>query len=183
MTRKLSLLTVAFATLFMANSSYAQDGLTATHTVAYTVPKVALVDVEGGASISLTLVAPTEAGLGMDMSATSSALWLNYSSTTATAQTNTVSVKTSATLPGVALKVLAGADAGTGAGTVGSPASIITLTTSDQTIISAIGTCYTGDGTSKGHNLTYSLATSSYTAIKYTASPTSLTITYTITNN
>ena len=183
MTRKISLLAVAFATLFIANSSYAQDGLTATHTISYTVPKVALVDVEGGASISLALVAPTEAGLGMDMSASSSALWLNYSSTTATAQTNTVSVKADVLLPGVALKVLAGADAGTGAGTVGTAASQITLTTSDQTIVSAIGTCYTGDGTSKGHNLTYSLATSSYTLIKYTASPTSVTVTYTITNN
>ncbi|MFM9943589.1 MAG: hypothetical protein ACKVQB_09225, partial [Bacteroidia bacterium] len=73
--------------------------------------------------------------------------------------------------------------AGQGAGTTGTPSSIITLSTSDQTLISAIGTCYTGDGTSKGHNLTYSLATTAYNLIKYTASPTSITVTYTITNN
>jgi hypothetical protein len=183
MTKKITLIAVAFATLFIANSANAQDGLTASHTVSYSVPKVALVDVEGGSSISLSLTAPTEAGNGMDMSATNSTLWLNYSSTTAASATNTVSVKTDATLPGVALKVLAGSDAGQGAGTVGTPSSIVTLSTSDQTLISAIGTCYTGDGTSKGHNLTYSMATTAYNLIKYTATPTSLTITYTITNN
>jgi hypothetical protein len=184
MTKKISLIAVAFAALFVSNSAFGQaDGLTANHAISYTVPKVALVDVEGGASISLALVAPTEAGSGMDMSASNSSLWLNYSSTTATGQTNTVSVKTDVTLPGVALKVLAGANAGAGAGAAGTPSSIITLSTSDQTIVSAIGTCYTGNGTSAGHNLTYSLATTSYDLIKYTATPASVTVTYTITNN
>lgn len=183
MTKKITLIALAFAALFIANTSNAQDGLTATHLIAYTVPKVALVDIEGGTTISLTLVPPTEAGLGMDMSATNSSLWMNYSSTTANASTNTVSVKTNSTLPGVALKVLASSDAGGGDGTVGTPSSIITLSTSDQTIISDIGTCYTGDGTSKGHNLTYSLATTAYNLIKYTATPASVTVTYTITNN
>ena len=181
--KKITLIAVAFATLFIANSANAQDGLTANHAISYTVPKVALVDVEGGSSISLALVAPTEAGEGMDMSATNSSLWLNYSSTTASAGVNTVSVKSDVTLPGVALKVLAGSDAGQGAGAVGTPSSIITLTTSDQQIIGSIGTCYTGSGTSKGHNLTYSLATTAYNLIKYTATPTAITITYTITNN
>ena len=183
MTKKISLIALAFAALFVSNSSFAQDGLTASHAISYSVPKVALVDVEGGSSISLSLVAPTEAGLGMDMSASNSSLWLNYSSTTASAATNTVSVKTDVTLPGVALKVLAGSDAGAGDGTVGTPSSIVTLSTSDQTLISAIGTCYTGSGTSAGHNLTYSLATTGYSLIKYTATPASVTVTYTITNN
>ncbi len=183
MNKKIALIALAFTALFVSNSAFAQDGLTANHAISYTVPKVALVDIEGGSSISLTLVAPTEAGEGMDMSATNSDLWLNYSSTTASAATNTVSVRASTTLPGVALKVLAGADAGEGDGAVGTPTSIVTLSTSDQNIINSIGTCYTGDGTSKGHNLTYSLATSAYNLIKYTASPTSVTVTYTITNN
>jgi hypothetical protein len=183
MNKKITLIAIAFATLFISNAANAQDGLTETHTISYEVPKVALVDVEGGASISLELVAPEEAGEGMDISATNSDLWLNYSSTTANAGVNTVSVKSDVTLPGIALKVLAGSDNAAGAGAVGTPESIITLTTSDQVIIDDIGTCYTGTGTSKGHNLTYSLATTAYNLIKYTASPTSITITYTITNN
>ena len=180
---KKSLLVIAIAAFSFIQSATAQDGLTANHAVSYTVPKVALVDVEGGSSISLALTAPTEAGLGMVTSATNSALWLNYSSTTATAATNTISVKADVLLPGMALKVLAAADASAGAGTAGTPTSIVTLTTSDQNIVTAIGTCYTGDGTSNGHNLTYSLATTDYSLIKYTATPTVVTVTYTITNN
>ncbi|MFM9944046.1 MAG: hypothetical protein ACKVQB_02315, partial [Bacteroidia bacterium] len=130
-----------------------------------------------------TLVAPTEAGNGMDMSATNSDLWLNYSSTTATKATNTVSVKTDVTLPGVDLNVQASKDAGQGAGTKGSPSPTVTLSTKDQTIVDNIGTCYTGDGVKNGHNLTYSLKTTDYSLINYAAKPTTITVTYTITNN
>ena len=180
---KKSLLVLAAIALFFVNNASAQDGLTASHAVSYSVPKVALVDVEGGSSISLALVAPTEAGLGMVTSATDNSLWLNYSSTTATSATNTISVKADVALPGMDLRVLAGANAGSGAGTAGTPTSIVTLSTSDQLIVNGIGTCYTGNGTSNGHNLTYSLATNDYSLIKYTATPTVVTVTYTITNN
>jgi hypothetical protein len=181
--KKITLIAVAFAALFVSSSVSAQDGLSAKHQISYTVPKVALVDVEGASTISLTLVAPTEAGEGMDMSASNSDLWLNYSSTTEAKYTNTVSVKTDVTLPGVDLNVQASKDNGQGAGTVGNPNSMITLGTKDQTIIDAIGTCYTGDGVKAGHNLTYSLNTTDYSQINYSAKPTSITVTYTITNN
>ena len=180
---KKSLLVLAIAAFALTQTASAQDGLTANHAVSYTVPKVALVDVEGGSSIGLALVAPSEAGLGMVTSATNSALWLNYSSTTAPTLTNTISVKADVLLPGMALKVLAASVAGSGDGATGTPTSIVTLTTSDQNIVNTIGTCYTGDGTSNGHNLTYSLATTDYSLIKYTATPTVVTVTYTITNN
>ena len=180
---KKSLLVIAAIACFFVQNASAQDGLTASHTVSYSVPKVALVDVEGGSSISLALTAPTEAGLGMVTSATNSTLWLNYSSTTAPSATNIISVKADVLLPGIALKVVAGANAGGGAGTAGSPTSIVTLSTTDQNIVTGIGTCYTGDGTSNGHNLTYSLATTDYSLIKYTSTPTVVTVTYTITNN
>jgi hypothetical protein len=181
--KKITLIAVAFAALFISNSTFAQDGLKANHTINYTVPKVALVDVEGASTISLTLVAPTEAGLGMDMSATNSDLWLNYSSTTEAKSTNTVSVKSDVTLPGVDMNVLASSDNGQGDGTVGKPSSTVTLSTKDQTIVDAIGTCYTGDGVKAGHNLTYSLKTTDYSQINFSKAPTSITVTYTITNN
>ena len=162
---------------------YAQDGLTANHSISYTIPSVSMVDVEGGASINLALTSPTEAGQGMGISGTNSSLWLNYSSTTNTASTNTVKVKVNTLLPGVDLKITASSDAAAGGGTSGTPSSILTLTTSDQNLISNIGTCFTGDGTSKGHNITYSMVTNSYNQIKYTSVPATLTITFTITNN
>jgi len=169
--------------IMLNHALFAQNGLTTNQAVSYTVPKVALVDVEGGASVVLALVAPTEAGTAMVTSATNSALWINYSSTTASSATNTITVKADVLLPGMSLKVLAAANAGGGAGTSGTPTSIVTLTTSDQNVITAIGTCYTGNGTSNGHNLTYSLATTDYSLIKYTATPTVVTVTYSITNN
>ena len=181
--KKITLIAVAIAALFISNSSFAQDGLTATHTVSYNVPKVALVDVEGASTISLSLVAPTEAGEGMDMSASNSDLWLNYSSTTAAKATNTVSVNIDATLAGVDLNLEASKDNGQGDGTVGTPTSKLTLGPKDQIIIDAIGTCYTGDGVKAGHNLTYSLNTNNYSDINYTPKPTSIVVTYTITNN
>ena len=161
----------------------AQDGSTANHSISYTIPSVSMVDVEGGASINLGLTSPSEAGQGMGISGTNSSLWLNYSSTTNTASTNTVKVKVDALLPGIDLKIIAASDAAGGAGAPGSPSSILTLTTSDQNLINNIGTCYTGDGTSKGHNITYSMVANSYNQIKYTSVPSPVTITFTITNN
>ncbi len=181
--KKITLIAVAIAALFISNSSFAQDGLTAQHSISYNVPKVALVDVEGASTIALSLVAPTEAGEGMDMSASNNDLWLNYSSTTSIKSTNTVSVSIDAPLAGVDLNVEASKDNGQGDGTVGTPSSVLTLDTKPQTIIDAIGTCYTGDGVKAGHNLTYSLNTNNYSDINYTPKPTSITVTYTITNN
>jgi len=167
----------------VSNSLFAQDGVTASHGISYSIPSLSLVDIEGGASINLALSPSSEAGLGMSTSSTDNSLWLNYSSTTVSSVTNTISVKVSGLLPGIAIKVIASSDAAAGGGVTGTPASIVTLSTSDQSIITDIGTCYTGDGTNRGHNLTYSLETTDYSLIKYTATPNTVTITYTVTNN
>ena len=179
---KKSLIALAAIALFFVQNASAQDGLTAQHTVSYNVPKVALVDVEGK-SISLALVAPAEAGLGMEVSASDNSLWLNYSSTTDVKATNTISVKTDVLLPGMNLNVSASKYKGKGDGAQGQPTSTVTLSTKDQNIVDNIGTCYTGDGQGNGHNLTYSLSTTDYSLIKYTSTPTVITVTYTITNN
>lgn len=161
----------------------AQDGISASHTITYTIPHVAMVDIEGGENINLELSTPTDAGLGMQASATNSSLWLNYSSTTNPSSTNTVMVKMDALLPGLDIRVKASADANGGIGETGTPASVMTLRTTEQNLISNIGTCYTGDGVSKGHNITYSMVTTSYDLIRYNATSSPITITYTITNN
>lgn len=169
--------------LFFCKMGKAQDGLTASHTILFTIPHVAMVDIEGGSSINLGLIGPTEAGMGMVGSTTNSSLWLNYSSTTNPSSSNSVMVKLDATLPGLDLKVSASSDAGVGLGATGSPASTITLTTSEQNLITNIGTCYTGDGINNGHNITYSLQPNSYYQIEHSSSPGTTTITFTITNN
>lgn len=166
-------------------SSFGQDGVTDNHTVTVVIPEVALVDVEPAASknISLEYVAPTEAGDPIT-GANDGSLWLNYSSIKSSANpTRTISVKIDQVLSGVNLKVTAAADAGNGEGTVGNPAgAAITLTTTDQTIISAIGSCYTDDGANNGHNLTYEVDITGAYADLEASTGTSLTVTYTISN-
>jgi hypothetical protein len=63
------------------------------------------------------------------------------------------------------------------------------LSAADQTIISGIGSAYTGNGTNNGHNLTYALVAGSgpggvanYADLLATAT-TSATVTYTISDN
>lgn len=170
----------------LVNASFVQsDGQSDDHTVTIVIPEVALVDVEPSASndITLTYTAPTEAGLALTGD-TNSDLWLNYSSIKSTTNpTRTVSVNLDQVVAGVNLKVTAAAAASGGVGTVGTPGSTLTLTTSDQTLITGIGSCYTGDGTSNGHNLTYEVDLLGTYADLVASTGTILTVTYTISSN
>ncbi|MFM9945398.1 MAG: hypothetical protein ACKVQB_09230 [Bacteroidia bacterium] len=183
MSKKVKIIALFFILLFGSKASNAQDGVSASHSILLTIPHVAMVDVEGGGSVSLGLSAPNEAGLGMSTSATNSSLWLNYSSTTNPSSSNSVMVKIDAALPGLDLKITASSDASAGDGATGTPASTLTLTTSEQSLINNIGSCYTGDGTNKGHNITYNLVANSYNLIEHSSTPGVTTITFTITNN
>jgi len=184
-----SILLSSLLRLFISTGIYSQEAATANHTIVISVPEVALLDIEGGTSINMGPDAPTEAGSPLVFSGNANtSLWLNYSSivgTTVDATRNvTVSISNGTIPGGMELKVTAGADAGAGAGTMGTSAGLITLSGTSQTIISGIGSSYTGDGVSKGHNLTYelSLASGSYGDIDFEDDNT-LTILYTITNN
>lgn len=187
MKRKLfALATLGVVFAFNAN---AQDDADDAHTVAISIPEVAILDLEGTTAVSLSVDAPTEAGEAVDFSgATNNAIWVNYSSIVGTSETSrTVAAKISnnAVPSGMLLKVTAGADAGNGDGTMGSSAGQITLSATDQTVISGIGSAYTADGASNGHNLTYALeldpTAGSYAQIDFDEDVT-LTITYTISN-
>jgi len=183
---------LALATLgvvFALNVKAQADDEDADHTVAISIPEVAILDLEGTTAISLNVDAPTEAGEAVDFSnAKDSSIWVNYSSIVGASETSrTVSAKISnnSVPAGMLLKVTAAADAGNGDGTMGSSSGQITLTSSDQKVITGIGSCYTGDGSNNGHNLRYSLeldpTAGSYANIDFDDDVT-LTITYTISN-
>lgn len=188
-TLTLAMSLAAFA--FSANLKAQSDDTNDDHTITITVPEVALVDIEPSASknISLGFTAPTEAGLPITPSGTNNTLWLNYSSIKSVADaTRTVSVKVDAIIPGIDIKVTAAAATGTGDGTLGTPTAQLTLTAVDQTIISGIGSAYTGDGANNGHNLTYTLdaGSSSGTALYAdleAVTNAGTTVTYTISDN
>ena len=171
----------------------AQDDDDDVHNIVIGIPEVALVDIEGssGTSINLGPTAPTEAGLALDFSAqTNNDLWINYSSIKhgTNDPTRDITAKiSSGTVPaGMDLIVTAGADASNGDGTMGSSTGAVTLTGSDQDVITGIGSAYTANGVSNGHNLTYSLsvnvAAGSYAQLDAEDANT-VSVTYTISDN
>jgi len=73
----LAALGVAFAFNANAQADEADDD----HTVAISIPEVAILDLEGSTSVSLSVEAPTEAGEAVSFAnATNNDVWLNYSS-------------------------------------------------------------------------------------------------------
>jgi len=83
--------------------------------------------------------------------------WLNYSSIVEENTTNIISVNLSAwNLPSnMAIRLKVGENAGAGAGATGKPVGQILLSKYPQQVITGIGSCYTGRGIRKGHQLTY----------------------------
>lgn len=185
-------LAMSLAAFTLSSNLKAQDTNTDNHTVTISVPEVALVDIEPSATKNITLgfTAPTEAGNPLTPNTANSTLWLNYSSIKSVADpTRNVSVSVNAIIPGIDINVTAAAATGSGGGTLGTPAAQLTLSSTDQTIISGIGSAYTGNGANNGHNLTYALAAGSgpggvavYADLQATAT-TVATVTYTISDN
>ena len=142
-----------------------------------------------GTAISLGPTAPTEAGLPLAFPDTDNTIWLNYSSVigsvTEPTRTVTAQISSGAVPGGTVIKVVAAADAGNGDGTMGTAASEVTLSGVAQNVITGIGSAYTGDGVSNGHNLTYTLdldSGASYADLDFDDS-TTLSITYTLSDN
>lgn len=192
--KNLHLSIVMLALIVASTTLSAQaDTKTDSHTIGIGIPEVALLDIEPSASknLTMTFVAPTEAGLPIAPPTDNTSLWLNYSSIKAAAapdNVRAVSVKLTAVIPGVDIKVTAAAKAGVGFGTFGTPSAQLTLTATDQNILTGIGSAYTGNGATNGHNLTYNVnygsgvgSTANYADL--TASTNTATVTYTISDN
>ena len=132
------------------------------HPVDFGIPEVALVDVEPeSVPVSLSIEPPLEAGLppSVGSSGTDNSTWINYTSAIAPAVSRVINVQlTAGDMPqGLEIQVIAGSYNGIGNGLLGSPAGTVTLSVAAQNLINGIGGCYTGDGLSNGHQLTYSL--------------------------
>ena len=168
----------------------AQDTNKDGHDITIKIPEVALLDIEPSGSTSFTLEpeAPTEAGDTLDFSkALNEDLWLNYSSVIGSKSDPerkvTVAITNGKVPGGMELKVTASKDAGNGGGKVGSPGSTLTLSDTDQDLISGIGSCWTNTPENNGHQLTYklSLASGGYENLDFDDANV-LTITYTLTD-
>lgn len=168
---------VSLSTKLMAQTNTDGDVIT------YQLDAMAILDVEGTAP-SLHLVKPTNAGDAVP-EVTSELSWINYTSIIATGTTNKVTVVLTKVPPTwTTLEVVAAAHAGTGNGTYGTASAERTLAsaTGAQDLITGIGSCWTGDGNSNGHKLTYTwgITAGSYASAILVASATDITATYTI---
>ncbi len=183
--KKLALVS-AIITIISANTFAVvspADKNTEDHKVTISVPKVALLDLEGTKDITLKIDGPKEAGEAVSFeNASNSGIWVNYSSIAEKNKTRKVTVELDKNVPdGIYLKVLASSYTGSGKGAHGSASGKLTLTTTAQDIVTEVGSCYTGNGEDNGHNLTYSLElTSDADYAKLLEGDTEITVTYTL---
>lgn len=156
---------------------------TANVTVNLTFPSVALLDVEPNTgNITFTLSAPSDAGQAIQAVTSNSTKWLNFSSAVGIGVTRRVTVQYTGTLPaGIGINLSTANYVGSGAGTLGTPVPIITLSTAAQTIINSIGGAFTGNGGSTGYNLTFTPIILSYASLRSQSS--TITVIYTLIDN
>jgi hypothetical protein len=161
------------------------------HQITLTIPEVALINVYSNSAISLGNNTVVEAGKPLNIEDTDNSVWINYSSIVGsqTQPGRDISIRISeGRIPdGVKLYVKVAKDMGAGAGKIGKPIEIAQeLTSNPMTIITDIGSAYTGAGANKGNNVEYTLKLSdeanAYANLDFDQSST-LVINYTLTDN
>lgn len=176
-------LIIILLTIWLVNPVSGQtEGQTA---VSFTLPSVALLDIESIASkdFVMSFVEPTEAGNAIISPASNSSLWLNFTSAVTTSQTRRVTVQASGTLAaGISVAVQANGPSGSGDGSRGTSVGLLTLSSGVQNLITGIGGAYTGNGVGNGFQLTYTASQATNYSVLRSGSAT-FTIIYTLTDN
>jgi len=174
---KKDILVVVFV-LFSFTNIIAQSN-NAVGNINFSIPSVAILNIVTDNTISFS--SPSQAGVIITPGASTSN-WLNYSSIVTRDYTNKITVNiSSGQLPeSTSIKLETGADMGGGAGRVGTPVNEITLSESPQDIITGIGSCYTGTGMQKGHQLIYSWITDKKYNNSKVCTDNTIALTYTI---
>lgn len=174
--------------LFFVNSyGYSQAG-TGQINVNLSLPEITLVDIEPGFANSINFtISPSSRGgeSAIIQKTTNETLWINYTCALPDGpNSRSINAEISqGTLPqGVALFLEASPYSGTGDGNLGIADGKIELSSQPKPIISGIGNCYTGDGISNGHQLSFSIEISDYSQI-YAVDNAYFLVLYTITDN
>ena len=165
------------------STAYSQDSNSDGHQVSIVIPEISLLDIESAGSndISLTMVAPGEAGETI-ADQTDNSLWLNVTSIVAAGGTRDISVKIDAPITGLDLKVVSLDYSGSGFGSWGTAQPEITLSATDQILVNDLKSGYTFDGAGNGYNLTYTASPQADADFGDLAADTkNITVTYTLT--
>lgn len=166
---------------FCAISNYAQNDFGSIATT-FNLSKVAMLDLEpDNSTVTLSLVT-NEAGEKAAMVTANNKKWINFSSAVSSSTASrSISIKIDGgQVPsGLYLKLSTSNVVGIGQGMLGTPAGILTLSSTPQTIVSNIRGAFTGDGIGNGYELTYYLEIFDYKLLDFNQSAT-LTITLTL---
>lgn len=173
--KKLSFAVITLLTLGF-HGTFAQ-----TSTATVDIPAYALLALNGTTSLTMPFVASSTAGAAIEAPTNNTGLWLNYSSVTTTAiSTYTIKVKIDKLIPGVDISLTAATPLMTsGFGTGGSGSAAQVITTTDQSVVTGIGSCQTGTG-NVGSNLTYAISVNTATYDQLFKSAPVVTVTYTM---
>lgn len=181
-TKGLQILFVRFCFVFILGIGTTLRAQTSgSRNVNLNLQEIALLDIEPTGTLNFSFTAPSEAGNTLTTPSANTTKWLNYTSAVTVGNTRNVTAHIDAALPGVAIKIQAGAVAAGGGGALGVSAGQVTLSTTPVNIITGIGGAYTGNGTNRGHQLTISLEVSDFSELSQTTNEV-ITITYTITD-
>ncbi|SDX76573.1 hypothetical protein SAMN05444411_10955 [Lutibacter oricola] len=190
MNSRIYILILLFAATF---TTYAQDTHKDVHNVTIGVPEVALLDLESSKdkNIEFNIQAPTEAGSAVKITNMNYDMWINYSSIVGSKNASrsvNVQITDGKVADGLQLYIYAWGDAKGGSGQMGSSSKYLMKLSGTEaiSIITGIGSAYTGNGPNKGHRVLYYLTKSSdkdyYSKLNSDQSET-LTITYTLTDD
>jgi len=157
-----NILSVLLIILFFSFSTIviSQKNNTVNMSINLNIPAIALIDfvVDGNQIItySYSYSSPNQK-VQVITPTTGDKTWLNYSSIVQSGYTNYITAHiSSGNLPAdVSLIILIGDDVGTGKGLKGTSTNQIILSIFPQTIITNIGSCFTGRGINKGNQLIY----------------------------
>lgn len=170
--------------LMSSSKAFTQENVT-THNISLGLPEVALL-ATSSAGVNLTLSAATTAGEAVQQSISDSTAYVQFSSVISEGSPRILSAKYSGALPaGTSLTTRVLAPNANSVGSTGIPvASEVILSTVDATLVSGIGSCYSGTAADDGYRMVYTWGldnpSANYADIRATAA-TNLTVTLTLT--
>ena len=178
-------LTLSLLCAFVCNSVLGQDSDVASHTITLNLEGTALLGISTG-DVSLQIDGVTEAGASLNAVAENAETRLRISSLAETGVSRKISAKMSKELIGTQLSIQALPPETTNfTGDAGTYSDKTILTTTDNEIITNIGTCWSGIGDNDGYVIKYFYQIKDITPggdAESIQGSTTVTVTYTLTD-
>lgn len=155
--------------------------------VRFSLPEIAMINIEPEfGNVEFTIAAPGSAGGEPAVEHVSNeSLWINYTSAilkNGNRRSINAQISEGNVPEGVSLYIEASVASAFGSANQGNPGGKVQVTSQPRPIISGIGSCFTGDGIGRGHEIQYFLEISDFERIKSIENQV-FTVLYTITDN